>query len=113
VAQSAYTKALLRTKIVVVAQRDSSEDHYRLMKALIGGALILTDPMLTLPEGYVHGEDITVYKSLEELRDLVLYYWNHPEERLDIACKGWELANRHHQTYHWMEQIFFGNRLTP
>jgi hypothetical protein len=49
-AQAAYTKALLRTKIVVVAQRDSWEDHYRLMEALIGGALVLTDPMKRINE---------------------------------------------------------------
>jgi hypothetical protein len=111
-AQAAYVDALLTTKIVVVAQRDAWEDHYRLFEALIGGALVMTDPMWTLPGGYVHGENIVVYQTLEELRQYLLYYLEHPEERLEIARKGWQLAKSRHRTYHWMEELFFGKRLT-
>jgi hypothetical protein len=112
-AQSAYLEALLTTKIVVVAQRDGWEDHYRLFEAIVGGALVLTDPMHTLPDGYINGSNILIYHSLDQLRAFVLYYLEHPEERLRIASKGWELAMSRHRTYHWMEELFFGRRLTP
>jgi len=111
---SNYTDALLSVKIVVVAQRDAWEDHYRLFEAIIGGALVFTDPMISLPYGLVHKENIIVYKSLDELKELLGYYL-HPAragERLSIARRGYELATTQYRTYHWMEYLFFGKRLT-
>jgi spore maturation protein CgeB len=110
--QKDYIQALLTTKIVVVAQRDQWEDHYRFFEAIIGGALVMTDPMLTLPDGYVDGGNILIYQSLDHMRDLIIYYLEHPEERLEIARKGWELAMNRHQTFHWMEETFFGKALS-
>lgn len=110
--QSAYVQALLECKIIVVAQRDDWEDHYRFFEAIIGGALVMTDPMVSLPEGYANGTNIIIYESFDELRDLILYYLDHPVERLKIARRGWELAMREHRTYHWMEKLFFGKILT-
>jgi len=43
---------LLRSKIVVTAQKDRWEDHYRLMEALFFGALVFMDPMVgKMPHG--------------------------------------------------------------
>mgnify|MGYP002173386837 CR=1 FL=1 len=97
---------------MVVAQRDAWEDHYRLFEGIVGGALVMTDPMLSLPDGYVDRENIVIYKSTDELRQLIVYYLEHTEERLDIARKGWNLAMSRHRTYHWMEELFFGQPLT-
>ena len=110
--QDSYINALLTTKIVVVAQRDSWEDHYRLFESVIGGALVMTDPMITLPTGLINGTNIIIYESLENLRSLILYYLEHEQERIDIAHNGWELAMNHHRTYHWMERLFFGKQLS-
>jgi hypothetical protein len=110
--QSAYVQALLQSKIVVVAQRDKWEDHYRFFEAIIGGALVLTDPMVSLPEGYENGTNLVIYESFNQLRDLISYYLDHPEERLEIARRGWELAVREHRSYHWMEKLFFGKAMT-
>jgi hypothetical protein len=110
--QLGYVQALLQSKIVVVAQRDQWEDHYRFFEAIIGGALVLTDPMLSLPKGYVNGTNIVIYESFDQLRELILYYLEHPEERLEIARRGWELAVREHRSYHWMEKLFFGRSLS-
>jgi hypothetical protein len=110
--QDGYIEALLTTKIVVVAQRDAWEDHYRLFEGIIGGALVMTDPMLSLPDGYVDRENIVIYKSTDELRQLILYYLEHTGERVEIARKGWNLAMSRHRTYHWMEELFFGQPLT-
>ena len=109
-----YVEALMTTKIVVLGQRDTYEDHYRLFEALIGGGLIMTDPMLSLPEGLVDKESIVVYKSLTELTELLAYYLNpvNKAERLAIARAGWNIAVSRHRTYHWMERLFFGRQIT-
>jgi spore maturation protein CgeB len=51
-----------------------------LFEAIVGGALVMTDPMLTLPDGYVNGSNIVIYHSLDQLRELILYYLEHPQE---------------------------------
>jgi hypothetical protein len=109
-----YLEALLTTKIVVVAQRDMWEDHYRLFEAISCGALVMTDPMLSLPDELVDGENIIVYHSLDHLRKLVHYYLDpaRNDERLQIAHAGWKLAMGRHQTYHWMEELFFGQGIS-
>ena len=110
-----YVQSLLTTKIVVVAQRDIWEDHYRLFEAFVGGAMVMTDPMLSLPAGLVDGENIVVYHSRNELRELLLHYL-HPEQdqaRLAIARKGYEVAMGRHRSYHRMEEVFFGRYLSP
>jgi hypothetical protein len=109
-----YVEALMTTKVVVVAQRDNWEDHYRLFEAIVGGALVMTDTMLSLPEGLVHKESIVVYNSLAELRELLSYYLDprNEAERLSIARAGWKVAISRHRTYHWMERIFFGRIIT-
>lgn len=109
-----YLEALLTTKIVLAQQRDDWEDHFRLFESIIGGALVMTDTMLSLPEGLVDKESIIVYKSLAELNELLAYYLDPGNEaqRLAIARAGWKIAVSRHRTYHWMERIFFGRRIT-
>lgn len=109
---SEYLKCLLTSKIVVVAQRDKWEDHYRLFEALVGGALVMTDPMITLPDGLVDTQSVVVYKSLDHLHELLLYFLEHAneQERLQIAREGTKVATTQHRSHHWMELLFFGQR---
>jgi Glycosyl transferases group 1 len=112
--QTRYLEVLLTCKVVVVAQRDEWEDHYRLFEAIVGGALVMTDFMWSLPHGYQDGVNIVVYRNLDDLRTKLLYYLNpqHESKRLTIAHAGWKLAMESHRTFHWMERIFFGRPLT-
>mmetsp|Transcript_23461 Transcript_23461/g.55590 ORF Transcript_23461/g.55590 Transcript_23461/m.55590 type:complete len:748 (+) Transcript_23461:220-2463(+) len=112
--QSRYLEVLLSSKIVVVAQRDEWEDHYRLFEAIVGGALVMTDFMWSLPPGYQDGVNIIVYNDLDELRRKILYYVDpkHEQKRISIAHAGWKLAMEHHRSYHWMERLFFGQGLS-
>lgn len=82
---------------------------------MIGGALVLSDFMWSLPDGLVDGESIVLYHSLEHLQELILYYLDpqHTDERLAIAQGGWTVAMQRHRSYHWMEALFFGRPLTP
>jgi hypothetical protein len=108
--QPEYVANLLSSKIVVVAQRDEWEDHYRLMESLASGALVLTDEMLAAPHGLKNGTNIIVYKDVPTLQRMILHY-AHPdneEERRTIAQKGFDLAMGKHRSWHRMEQLLFG-----
>jgi hypothetical protein len=110
----AYLESLLTTKIVVVAQRDIWEDHYRLFEAFVGGAMVMTDQMISLPAGLVNSENVVMYRGLDNLKKLLLHYLD-PEQdevRLRIARRGYEVAMKQHRSYHRMEEVFYGKRLS-
>ena len=107
-----YARQLLRSKIVVVAQRDQWVGHYRLMEALVSGGLVLADYTETLPKGLRHGESLILYSSFSELRRFILYYLHHDDERMRIAQRGWEIAMGYHRSWHAMEALLFGKPQT-
>lgn len=107
-----YVAALLQSQIVVVAQRDEWEDHYRLQEAIVSGAMVMTDTMLGLPQGLVHGESVVVYSNIQELHDNLEYYLQHSEERIQIAKRGRRIAMSRHRSWHHMEEIVFGVPVT-
>lgn len=108
----AYISQMLQTKMVVVTQRDEWEDHYRLMEALVSGALVLTDQMWSLPQGYKDGQSMVLFRSANELLQKVNYYLQHPSKRIVIAKAGRKLALEQHRSWHRMEQVVFGRVLT-
>jgi hypothetical protein len=89
-----YIQAMLTSKIIVLAQRDKWEGHFRLMEGLLSGALVLHDPQVYWPYGIVDGESIIVYHSISDLKDKILYYLDpsNEEERIAIAQRGREVA---------------------
>lgn len=107
-----YAQKLLSSKIVVVAQRDEWEDHYRLMESLASGALVMTDPMLAAPAGLKNKTNVIVYDSPENLKQLIKYYLKNDEKRRAIAKKGYQLALGRHRSWHRLEEILFGKPLT-
>jgi len=112
--QVKYLEKLLSCKIVVVTQRDEWEDHYRLMESLASGALVMTDSMMALPEGFVNGKNIVVYDSPKHLKELIRYYLKsaNKAERLEIATNGYKLAMGRHRCWHRLEEVLFGKPLT-
>jgi glycosyltransferase involved in cell wall biosynthesis len=107
-----YVDAMLRTKIMVVTQRDKWQDHYRLFEAMVVGPLIMTDRMLALPAGLENGTSIVEFSSADELRSLIDYYLKHAEERLTIAARGRHVAMTQHRSWHRIEEVIFGRALT-
>jgi hypothetical protein len=107
-----YINTMLRSKIIVVAQRDAWSDHYRLMEGLSSGAMILADETLILPRGLRHGESLIMFHSYSDLREKILYYLQHDEERISIAKKGWDIALGYHRSWHAMESLVFGHPIT-
>eukprot|EP00934_Nitzschia_sp_Nitz4_P000115 Nitzschia sp. Nitz4//scaffold134_size62860//34653//35747//NITZ4_006329-RA/size62860-processed-gene-0.34-mRNA-1//1//CDS//3329535499//115//frame0 len=111
-AQTSYVRHMLQTKIIVVAQRDTYEDHYRLYEGLASGAMIMTDPMLTLPEGLQNGTNVIVFSSLDELVHQVRYYLERETERMAIAKAGRRVGMSFHRSWHRMESIILGRTAT-
>ena len=107
-----YLTKILKSRIVIVTQRDQWEDHYRLMEALAGGAMVVADMMLSLPKGFVDRESLVLFRSKQELLDVITYYVDHDHERRHIAQKGWEIAMGRHRSWHRMEELLFGQPLT-
>lgn len=103
-----YVTALLDSKIVVVAQRDKWEDHYRLFEAIVAGCMVMTDRMLSLPAGLQNGTSVVEYTSAEELKAMISYYLTHPAERIEIARRGREIAMSRHRSWHHMEKVLLG-----
>eukprot|EP00534_Pseudo-nitzschia_fraudulenta_P007548 CAMPEP_0201147110 /NCGR_PEP_ID=MMETSP0851-20130426/8702_1 /ASSEMBLY_ACC=CAM_ASM_000631 /TAXON_ID=183588 /ORGANISM="Pseudo-nitzschia fraudulenta, Strain WWA7" /LENGTH=591 /DNA_ID=CAMNT_0047422863 /DNA_START=85 /DNA_END=1860 /DNA_ORIENTATION=+ len=112
--QYKYTEQLLGCKIVVIAQRDGWEDHYRLTESLASGALVMTDPMVALPPGLVDGVNIVVYDSPEMLKERIKHYLKpeNKKERKRIALKGYRLVMGKHRSWHRLEELLFGKPLT-
>ncbi len=108
-----YAAALLSHKIIIVCQRDGWEDHYRLMEALAGGALVMTDPMHPLPAGIEDGKQVVVYESIAALKDKIKYFLEHEEERQEIAQSGHDVAMSRHRSWHRMEELVFGDWSAP
>lgn len=109
--QLKYVNALLHCKIVVIAQRDEWEDHYRLYESLASGALVMTDPMLAPPEGLKNKTNILIYDSLESLEQMIRYYLEQSSRRKSVARRGMELALGRYRSWHRVEQLLFGQPL--
>ena len=108
--QREYIEFLLKSKIVVVAQNDEWEDHYRLFESMASGALVFTDVILALPHGLRNRTNIVVYDSRSSLRRQLAYYLDpqNKEERLTIARRGWKYVMGKHRSWHRLECLLFG-----
>ena len=104
-------REMLQYKILVVAQKDKYEGHYRLMDALLSGALVMTDPISGLPLFLEDRVNVVVYRSPAELKRLLKFYLrrDHEAERIEIGRRGREIALRHHSPAAWVERMVFGN----
>ena len=113
-ASTEYIDTMLRTKIVVVAQRSGWEGHFRLMEALVTGALVMTDRMLSLPFKFRDGVSLVEYASAEELLQKVKYYTDpkNEKERLAIAKEGRRLAMEEFRSWHLLEKLILGKIVT-
>jgi len=95
--------------ILQIARFYVQEDHYRLFEALISGAMVMMDKMLSLPKGLEHGVSVVEFTSEDDLRSKILYYKSHDDERLAIAAAGRKVAMDRHRSWHRMEEVIFGD----
>lgn len=84
-----YVDTLYRTKICVCCGPIYKNIQSRYTEAAACGCLVMTDPVADLTvQGWKDGVNIVVYNSIGDLKEKVMYYITHSEEREMIALKG-------------------------
>lgn len=106
-AQHGYVETMLQSQIIVVTQRDEWEDHYRLFEAMITGAMVITDRVLSLPDQLQNGTSVVEVESEADLEQKLLYYLEHDKERISIAKEGRRVAMGRHRAWHRIEDAIF------
>ena len=90
--QKAYVKLLNQSKITVNLHHKQSIEstNFRTFEALACGIFVLVDYNPELEKLFEIGKEIVVYRGVDELKKLIRYYLDHPEEREKIAKAGQE-----------------------
>lgn len=68
-------------------------------------AFQLVDAREDLHDMFRVGEEIIDYKSMEELKDKILYYLEHEDERMQVAVRGYARVLRSHTMEHRMREL--------
>ena len=76
------------TKINLCCTQFPSACHERVFQTAACGAFILHEYKEDVPELFEPGKEIVMYKSLDELPDLIKYYLKHEDERKQIAANA-------------------------
>jgi len=69
------------------------------------GAFQLVDIRRQLPRYFVPGEEVAVFRSLAELRELIRYYLDRPEERARMAARARQRLLTEHTYEHRMTRV--------
>ena len=77
----------------------------RVYEALACGAFLIVNAQKDVMALFKEGEDLVVFRDLTELRDLISYYLNNPEERHRIAECGMRTVRNKHTYIHRMTHI--------
>lgn len=84
------------SKIVLNIHSPQTVPIMRDFEATGCGAFLLTDHARGLESMFIPGEEIVCYGDIEDLKNKANYYLSHPEEREEIAEKGWLRAQKDH-----------------
>ncbi len=77
----------------------------RTFEIMACGGFQLVDKRLLLPELFTEGEEIVTFASLNELREKIDYYLEHPAERKRIAEAGRRKVLQHHTYTHRIRSV--------
>jgi hypothetical protein len=79
--------------------------NIRLFEATGVGTLLISDWKKNLPEMFVPGKEIVVYRSPQECVDMIHYYLSHDTERAAIATAGQQRTLREHNYFNRMHEL--------
>jgi spore maturation protein CgeB len=82
-----------------------SGPNLRLFEATSCGGFVLTNYIDGLEEIFRLDEEIAHYRNTDELREKILYYLSHQDEREEIAKNGMERTLRDHTFLHRMKEM--------
>ncbi|MFZ0662034.1 MAG: glycosyltransferase [Acidobacteriaceae bacterium] len=112
--ESAQIPAIMRDSVISLnfsAGFMSSGGHDRQIKARTfevpgAGGFLLTDAAPGLEKIYAIGSEIDVFSGIDQLKDKIRYYLEHPEERDRIALAGFERTRNCHTYEKRLKEIF-------
>ena len=103
-----YLMHLARTKITVSANPELWEGDSRTWAALANGTLLIVDTLYTpMRHPLVDGKHCIFFDrcNMDELKDKIMYYLNHPEEAEVIAKAGQEFVMQHHRAVDRVDEM--------
>jgi len=68
----------------------------RIWDIMGSGGFLMTNYQAEIPELLEVGKHLVAYETIEEACELIQYYLAHEEERLEIACNGYEFVKNNH-----------------
>ena len=80
-------------------------NNMRLFEATGTGALLITDYKDNLNTLFEVGKEVIDYKTVEECKELIIYYLEHEDERKGIANAGQKRTLQEHTYYHRMKEL--------
>lgn len=88
-----WTRIYSSAKIILCAHYDGPgpecrQASPRVFEALACGGFLVCDNQPDVTALFEDGQDLVIYKSLEDLREKVMYYLAHDQERHAIAANG-------------------------
>jgi spore maturation protein CgeB len=105
-------EVLHKTKIAInvhqVPYTDGTTLNVRAFEATSSGAMLLTDRRRDLARLFkITGpkKEVVMYKNFKELKKLVEYYLTHDQERISIAKRGFNRANKEYNYDTKIEEI--------
>lgn len=68
-------------------------------------AFLITDYREEIKDYFVIGEEVVCYRDIQEMKGLIKYYLQHPEERIRIAEAGYQRVLKEHTYVHRMRRL--------
>jgi spore maturation protein CgeB len=97
-----HSKIVSQTKINLNFTEGGTSD--RTYKILASKGFLLTEPWISMENDFVVGQDFDVFRNVEELKNKIVYYLEHEDERLKIAEHGYQTVQKFDRI-NWAKQI--------
>lgn len=92
-----YIRSLNQSKIFVISTNINKRLAMKFTEAMACGAMILTDEPEDLNiQGFKRGQHLVLYNGFDDMKNKLLYYLNHSEERNIIARNGMNFVRKNH-----------------
>jgi spore maturation protein CgeB len=79
----------------------------KVYEAMACKSFLLADNQKDVKSLFEKGRHLVIFKDIEDLREKIRHYLNHPEERKIIAKQGYEEVIQKHTYLHRLRQMFY------
>jgi len=107
-----WIKIFSSSKInIVIHYQDCKTPSYqaspKVYEALACKSFLLVDNQKDIESLFEGGRHLVIFKDIEDLREKIRYYLNHPEERKKITNQGYEEVIQKHDYLHRLRKMFY------